>query len=53
MKLLILNQDFGTDEGVEVLIKDFHQKGNAANSASSASKVTIEVLAVLHQYFTI
>jgi beta-phosphoglucomutase len=60
-KRSIFNKAFDTKsdlellEGVEVLIKDFHQKGMQLILASSASKVTIERVFgrfKLHQYFT-
>ncbi|MFT5964769.1 MAG: beta-phosphoglucomutase [Flavobacterium sp.] len=60
-KRSIFNEAFDTKsdlellEGVEVLIKDFHQKGMQLILASSASKITIERVFgrfKLHQYFT-
>jgi beta-phosphoglucomutase len=60
-KRTIFNEAFDTKadlellEGVENLIKEFHQKGMQLILASSASKVTIERVFArfnLHQYFT-
>jgi beta-phosphoglucomutase len=60
-KRTIFNEAFDTKEdlelleGVENLIKEFHQKGMQLILASSASKVTIERVFSrfkLHQYFT-
>ena len=60
-KRTIFNEAFDTKadlellEGVENLIKEFHQKGMQLILASSASKVTIERVFgrfKLHQYFT-